>query len=99
MAHSDMNIISYTNARAGLKQLMDEVCIDHEPAVITRQSGDPVVVLSLSDFKSLEETLYLLSSQANVNHLKKSISELGSGKIIYKEPVNVTEETETEAED
>ena len=89
MAVNIMNIISYTSARASFKQMMDDVCIDHEPTVITRQSGDPVVLLSLSDYKSLEETLYLLSSPSNAEHLKQSIAEFESGAIINEVPKNV----------
>ena len=52
-----MNILTFSEARAGLKTVMDDVCKDHAPTVITRVSGEHVVMLSLSDFNSIEETM------------------------------------------
>ena len=53
-----MNILSYSEARANLKKTMDAVCEDHAPTVIARQGGESVVIMSLADYESMEETLY-----------------------------------------
>ncbi|MEN1832141.1 type II toxin-antitoxin system Phd/YefM family antitoxin [Pseudomonas lijiangensis] len=91
-----MNILTFSQARAGLKQAMDDVCRDHEPAVITRQRGDHVVMLSLADFNSMEETMYLTSTMANSNRLLESIEQLKAGKAFTQRIfLDVTEE-ETE---
>jgi antitoxin YefM len=55
------------------------VCNNHEPLIITR-SGQSVVMLSLEDFKALEETAYLLRSPANAHRLLSAIQQLESGK-------------------
>jgi antitoxin YefM len=75
-----MNILTFSEARAGLKQAMDDVCRDHEPAVITRQRGEHVVLISLDDFNSMLETLHLLGAPANANRLSESIAEFNAGK-------------------
>lgn len=75
-----MNILTFSEARAGLKAVMDDVCTDHSPTVITRQSGEAVVMMSLADFNSIEETLYLLSSPKNASRLLESIEQLKAGK-------------------
>jgi antitoxin YefM len=80
-----MNILTFSDARAGLKAVMDDVCTDHSPAVITRQSGEPVVMLSLADFNSIEETLHLLSSPKNASRLLASIEQLKAGKARMRE--------------
>jgi antitoxin YefM len=80
-----MNILTFSEARAGLKAAMDEVCADHSPTVITRQNGDPVVMMSLADFNSIEETLYLLSSPKNASRLLASFEQLKSGKVRIRE--------------
>jgi len=59
---------------------MDRVCDDHEPIIITRSGQQAVVMLSLDDFKSLEETSYLLRSPKNAQRLLESISVLETGK-------------------
>ncbi|MDN3699239.1 type II toxin-antitoxin system prevent-host-death family antitoxin [Vibrio genomosp. F6] len=75
-----MDAISYTAARANLASTMHKVCNDHAPVIITRKSEEPVVMISLEDYKAMEETTYLLRSPANARNLLDSISELESGK-------------------
>ncbi|MDX1996741.1 MAG: type II toxin-antitoxin system Phd/YefM family antitoxin, partial [Thermoanaerobaculia bacterium] len=64
-----MDAISYTAARANLAKTLDRVCDDHEPMIITRNGEPSVVLLSLEDFRSLEETAYLLRTAANAERL------------------------------
>lgn len=80
-----MNVLTYTEARASFKQTMDDVCRHHEPTVITRQRGEHVVMMSLADFNSMEETMYLLSSPANAQRLMASIAQVKAGKAKIRE--------------
>ena len=75
-----MDAITYTTARANLADTMDRVCDDHEPIIITRNSQQAVVMMSLDDFKALEETSYLLRSPKNARRLLESMASLESGK-------------------
>lgn len=75
-----MDSITYSTARANLADTMDRVCDDHEPVIITRGGEQAVVMLSLEDFKSLEETSYLLRSPKNAQRLLESIAALEAGK-------------------
>ena len=75
-----MDAITYTAARANLASTMDRVCNDHEALIITRNGEQSVVMLSLEDFKSLEETAYLLRSPANAKRLLAAVEALGAGK-------------------
>ncbi len=74
-----MNTITYTAARSNLAQTMKSVCADHEPVIITRKD-EAVVMLSLEDYKSLEETVYLLRSPKSAKRLLESVAELEGGK-------------------
>ncbi|MBS3954745.1 MAG: type II toxin-antitoxin system prevent-host-death family antitoxin [Methylomicrobium sp.] len=74
-----MDAISYTTARANLAKTMEKVCNDHDPVIITRKREAPVVMISLEDYQSMEETAYLLRSPANARHLLESIAELEAG--------------------
>lgn len=80
-----MKALSYTALRKTLARTMDKVCEDHEPIVITRKSEGAVVMLSLEDYESLEETTYLLRSPKNVKRLLESISQLEEGKGVEKD--------------
>jgi antitoxin YefM len=75
-----MDAITYSSARANLASTMDRVCNDHEPLIITRNGEKAVVILSLEDYKALEETAYLLRSPANARRLLNSIAQLNTGK-------------------
>lgn len=75
-----MDVISYTSARANLAKTMERVCDDHDAIIITRNREQSVVLMSLEDYSSLEETAYLLRSPANARRLSESIEQLESGK-------------------
>ena len=74
-----MDTISYSAARTRLASTMKKVCEDHEPVIITRQQEDSVVMISLADFKALEETSFLLRVPKNARRLLESIAELEKG--------------------
>ncbi len=71
-----MATITYTTARAHLAKTMQRVCEDHVPITITRSHSEPVVMISLSDFETLQETHYLLKSPANAARLAEAIDEI-----------------------
>jgi antitoxin YefM len=55
-----MKTITATKARENLYRLMDEVAVTSEPVQITgRRAG--AVLLSETDWRAIQETLYLLS--------------------------------------
>ncbi len=74
-----MNALTYSQARSKLAKTMDKVCDDHSPIIITRKNQRSVVMISLEDYQSLEETAYLLRSPKNVRRLLESVAELNSG--------------------
>ncbi|MES3003071.1 MAG: type II toxin-antitoxin system prevent-host-death family antitoxin [Pseudomonadota bacterium] len=76
-----MDAVTYTHARNNLAATMDKTIEDHEPVIITRQNGKAVVMMSLEDFQSWEETAYLLASPANARALEQSIDEARAGKV------------------
>jgi antitoxin YefM len=75
-----MDAITYTSARNNLAKTMDKVNENHEPVIITRQSGAPAVLMSLEDFNAWEETAYLLRNPANAKRLGSAIAKIASGK-------------------
>lgn len=75
-----MDSVSYTTARAELARVMDRVCENHEPLVITRQGRQSVVLLSLNDYEAMEETAYLMRSPENARRLVSAIADLEKGQ-------------------
>ncbi|MCI0697069.1 type II toxin-antitoxin system prevent-host-death family antitoxin [candidate division KSB1 bacterium] len=80
-----MNAITLNDAKQNLDHLIAQVIADAEPAIICSDRGEKAVLLSLSEFNSWQETLYLLSNPANAEHLRKSIAEAQMGKTSERE--------------
>ena len=74
-----MDIISYTEARQNLAATMDKVS-DGDVVIITRRKAEAVVMISLEDFNSMRETMYLLGNPANAEALRRGIADIEAGK-------------------
>jgi len=74
-----MHMLSFSDARANLKSAMDRVVADKAPLAITRQRGEGVVMISQSEWDSIQETLYLLQSPKNAERLIEAIRGLEAG--------------------
>jgi antitoxin YefM len=73
-----MEALSYTKVRKQLSDVMNQVCQDHDPVIITRQKYSSVVVISLEDYNSLIETAYLLQSPKNAERLNQAVEDFKS---------------------
>lgn len=83
-----MRVISFSEARNNLKQVIDRVVDDADVAVISRRDSPDAVVMSLETFNSWMETVHLLKTPANAAHLNKSIQQLRKGKARLRTLVN-----------
>jgi antitoxin YefM len=79
-----MRHVTYSEARQSLASLLDEVNADAAPVMITRQRGGDAVLLSMSEYQGLMETLHLLSSPRNAEKLLRSIADAEAGKTTRK---------------
>jgi len=83
-----MRIISFTEARNGLKSVLDNVVNDADYTVITRRDAEDAVVMSMEHYNSLMETVHLLKSPANASHLIHSIEQFKSAQVIERDITN-----------
>src|SRR5688572_23899553 len=74
--------VSYTQARAELAKILDEVTEDREIVVIRRRGREDVALIAADELSSLLETAYLLRSPANAQRLLSALerSFRGEGK-------------------
>jgi len=70
-----MRTINFTDARSNLKEVLDTVATDHDITLIKRRDAEDAVVMSVSDYNALQETLYLFSSAANAVRLQAAMAE------------------------
>ena len=83
-----MRIVSFTEARNGLKAVLDNVINDADTTVITRRDSEDAVVMSLDYYNSLMETVHLLRSPANAEHLNRSIAQFKAAKTTQRELID-----------
>lgn len=88
-----MDVVNYSDARQNLKGLMDRVVADVTPIVVTRQKAESVVVVSLTEWNSINETLHLLSSPKNAERLLSAIRELEAGDGVERDLIEHKEPT------
>ena len=77
-----MQAANYSEFRGDLKKFLDNVEFNKETLIIKRGKGNGTVLLSLDEYNSLMETVHLLSTKANADHLYESIEQMKKGDII-----------------
>ncbi|NOT68795.1 MAG: type II toxin-antitoxin system prevent-host-death family antitoxin [Methylophilaceae bacterium] len=81
-----MKVVTYSHARNSLKSVLDGVVQDADITIISRRDAEgDAVVMSLDNYNSMMETLYLISNPANAAHLAKSIKQAREGKAQTRE--------------
>ena len=73
---------NYSEFRGDLKKFLDSVEFNKETLIIKRGKGNGTVLLSLDEYNSLMETVHLLSTKANADHLYESIEQMKKGDVI-----------------
>ncbi len=64
---------TYSQARANLAKLLDQVTQDREIVIIERRGSEDAALISASELSSLLETAYLLRSPANAERLLSAL--------------------------
>lgn len=70
-----MRTINFSDARSNLKEVLDNVASDHAITLIKRRDAEDAVVMSVSDYNSIQETLYLFGNPANAERLHAAMAE------------------------
>jgi len=73
-----MTTLNATEARSKLYKLIDETLATHQPITITGKRGN-AVLLSEEDWRSVEETLFLLSVPGMRESIREGMNEKVEG--------------------
>jgi antitoxin YefM len=79
--------VPFTEARAHLSDLVDEVERRHEHVVITRNGRPAAVVLSAGEYEELEETLEILQDEDTLRALRESERDVKAGRLFTLDAV------------
>lgn len=74
-------MVPFTEARARLTELLDEVNERHEHVVITRNGRPAGVVLSSDEYEALAETLEVLEDDEAIAALRESEADVRAGRV------------------
>jgi antitoxin YefM len=83
-----MRHVTFTDLRNNLASHLDRVEDDRDELIVVRQNHNPVVIVALSEWEGMKETLHLLSTPANAEHLLNSISDADAGKLTERELID-----------
>jgi antitoxin YefM len=86
-----MRTTTFSAARANLAATFDSVVDDAEEIVVTRSGHEPVVIVSLREYRAMKETAYLMQSPANAERLLRAIKDLNAGHGTKRELIEVPE--------
>ncbi|KAI3490383.1 hypothetical protein L1887_45208 [Cichorium endivia] len=81
-------VVTFTEARSRLKDVLDDVNDNVETTIISRRNGGDAVVMSLQHYNSMMETIHLMSSPANASRLMESIAQANTGKTTQRDLID-----------
>ncbi len=70
---------SYSDVRARLASLLDEVTQNNEVVIIRRRGAEDVALISAAELASLQETAHLLRSPRNAERLLQALARAETG--------------------
>ena len=70
---------TYTNARASLASLMDEVTKNKEVVIIQRRGSEDVAMINADELAGILETAHLLRSPKNAKRLLSALERVRKG--------------------
>ncbi|MBK6817487.1 MAG: type II toxin-antitoxin system Phd/YefM family antitoxin [Saprospiraceae bacterium] len=75
---------NFSELRNSLKKYLDEVEDNQETLIVKRGTGKGTVIISLAEYNSIMETMYLLNSRKNADRIYESIQQIQKDHRVVK---------------
>lgn len=82
-----METIPITEAKARIAELADRVAREHDHFTITRNGRADVMLISVAEYESMQETLEILSDDETLDDLRQSREDFATGNVYSAEEV------------
>ncbi len=82
-----METIPITEAKARIAELADRVAREHDHFTITRNGRADVMLISVAEYESMQETLDILSDEETLADLRQSREDFAAGDVYSAEQV------------
>ena len=83
---------TYSQARASLAALWDQVTANREVVIIRRRGAEDVALISAAELASLMETIHLLQSPKNADRLLTALAQAQRGELAPQSPEELPRE-------
>lgn len=80
-----MGYVTFTDFRNNLASHLDKIEEDRVELIITRQNRTPSVIMLLSEWEGMKETLHLLSTKANAERLLAAMADADAGRAVERD--------------
>jgi Txe/YoeB family toxin of toxin-antitoxin system len=80
-----MKAVNYSELRENLKANLDSVTDNEELLVVHRPKGKSIVMMTLDEYNSLQETQHLLQSKSNRDRLEKAVGNINAKRNLMKQ--------------
>ena len=77
-------VANFSELRNSLKKYLDEVEDNQETLIVKRGTGKGTVIISLAEYNSIMETMYLLNSRKNADRIYESIQQIQKDHRVVK---------------
>lgn len=77
-----MTVVNFSEFRNNLKSNLDSVSDDKDVVVISRSKDKNIVLIALSEYNSMIETIHLMQSEKNRKRIDEALQEITEGKFL-----------------
>lgn len=78
-----MKVLSLSEVKTNLGRIIDEIVTQNKEVTITKKGRPAAVLMSLDEYESLKETLYIKSNPEFMDEIKKGIDSLKKNQRLY----------------